>query len=237
MIRSVLSSSRSLLRRNPVVLPVRTLLQPSGFRQFHFTRAVRSEEKKAETPPETPAEDAAEKKETPTEEAKVEKTDLEKCQEQLAAKEKELAEMKKNYLTSLAEMQNLRQRTANDVTAAKKYGGQSVCKSMLDVADNIGIALKHTREEVSDENPQLKNFFEGIEMTQTIMMKSLEDNGVTKMEVEGLKFDPNFHEGLYDYEDPTKEPGTVGQVVKEGYMLKDRCLRAAQVGTIKAPKA
>jgi molecular chaperone GrpE len=51
----------------------------------------------------------------------------------------------------------------------------------------------------------------------------------------GEKFDPHFHDGLLQVEDATKTPGTVGMVLKSGYKMHDRCLRAAQVGTVKAP--
>ncbi len=57
------------------------------------------------------------------------------------------------------------------------------------------------------------------------------------MEALGKKADPNFHETLFTYEDPSKEPGTVGQVLKEGYLIHDRVLRAAQVGCVKKPAA
>ena len=51
----------------------------------------------------------------------------------------------------------------------------------------------------------------------------------------GDKFDPNVHEALFEYEDKDMEAGSLGQVLKIGYMFKDRCLRPAQAGTIKAP--
>lgn len=50
----------------------------------------------------------------------------------------------------------------------------------------------------------------------------------------GAKFDPNFHNALFQVEDPSREPGCVAQVMKEGYMLHERVLRPAQVGTTKA---
>jgi molecular chaperone GrpE len=52
----------------------------------------------------------------------------------------------------------------------------------------------------------------------------------------GDKFDPTLHEALFEYEDASKEPTTIGQIMKDGYKLKDRVIRAAQVGTIKAPQ-
>jgi len=38
---------------------------------------------------------------------------------------------------------------------------------------------------------------------------------------------------MFEYPDPEKEAGTVGQVVRPGYALNERVIRPAQVGTIK----
>jgi len=132
-------------------------------------------------------------------------------------------------------MQNLRTRTQNDVTSAKKYAGSEFAKSMLEVADNLSFAIKAATPDATDSNPKLKTFFEGVSMTQHALIKAFAANDVFMYKSLGEKFDPNIHMGLYQFEDSTKEPGTVGNVVKEGYKLSDRVLRAAQVGTIKAP--
>lgn len=52
----------------------------------------------------------------------------------------------------------------------------------------------------------------------------------------GDKFDPNIHEALFKIPD-ANEPETIGQVVKVGYKIKDRVLRAAQVGARVKPDA
>jgi molecular chaperone GrpE len=153
----------------------------------------------------------------------------------LEKKDAEIEELKKKYLTSLADMQNLRTRTQNDVNAAKKYAGTEFAKSMLEVADNLGFAIKAAAPDATDSNPKLKTFYEGVTMIQHALSKAFASNSVVMYKSLGEKFDPNLHNGLYQFEDPTKEPGTVGNVVKEGYKLSDRVLRAAQVGTIKAP--
>jgi hypothetical protein len=49
----------------------------------------------------------------------------------------------------------------------------------------------------------------------------------------GAKFDPNMHDGIFQFDDPTKPAGTVGAVMKAGYMLHDRVMRPATVGTIR----
>jgi len=48
-------------------------------------------------------------------------------------------------------------------------------------------------------------------------------------------FDPNIMMALFEMPVPDKEPGTVAQVLKTGYMLNDRVLRPADVGVVKKP--
>ena len=74
-------------------------------------------------------------------------------------------------------------------------------------------------------------------MTQKVVLQIFERNGLKKFDPLGEKFDPYFQEGLLQVEDPTKTPGTVAMVLKSGYKLHERCLRAAQVGTVKAPSS
>jgi molecular chaperone GrpE len=180
-----------------------------------------SEEKPAETKAEEKKEEKRDEKTEPTSE------DI------IAAKDKEIGELKNKYLSSLADMQNLRTRTTTDVNNAKKFGGQEILKSMLEVSDTLAMGIEHARPNVTDDKVEFKNFFEGVEMTRSVLLQAFAKHGVTPMVALDQKFDPNFHDGQFQYADENKVPGTVGTVTKEGYMLKDRVLRPAQVGTIK----
>ena len=57
------------------------------------------------------------------------------------------------------------------------------------------------------------------------------------MEPLGEKFDPNFHDAMFEAPDATREAGTVMHVAKPGYMLHERCLRAAGVGVVSKESA
>jgi molecular chaperone GrpE len=195
---------------------------PVAARSFHVSSRCLAEEKPAEPK-------AEEKKEEPKVEVKKEKTH----DEIIVEKDLELKDLKNKYLTSLAEMQNLRTRTTNEVNNAKKFGGQEILKSVLEVADTLSMGLEHARPKVTADNKDLKDFFEGVEMTRSVLLQAFAKHGVTPMNALGAKFDPNLHDGQFVYADETKEPNTVGTVIKEGYMLKERVLRPAQVGTIK----
>ena len=61
--------------------------------------------------------------------------------------------------------------------------------------------------------------------------------GLKRIEPLGDKFDPNFHEALFEAADASREPGTVMRVETPGYVLHERCLRAAGVGVVSKPKA
>jgi len=146
----------------------------------------------------------------------------------------ELADMKNQLLRSLAEQENIRSIARRDVEAARNFSVKSFAKSLLEVADNLDRALESVDQEEVSKNATLKTFVEGIEMTGNGLVKAFKSNGVESFcEQPGDEFDAEKHQALMEYEDPKSTPGTVGTVMKKGYMLNGRVLRAAEVGVIK----
>ena len=74
---------------------------------------------------------------------------------------------------------------------------------------------------------------EGIVMTQTDLLKVFASNGIEKFGEIGDTFDPGRYDAMFQYEDDSKEAGSVGQVIMQGYSFKDRALRPCQVGVVK----
>lgn len=150
--------------------------------------------------------------------------------------EKELKEAKDQLLRSLAEQENTRRIAKRDVQDARNFAVKSFAKSLLDTSDNLTRAMAVVPEEMrydKENNSILVNLYEGIEMTERELTKAFESNGLKKYGKVGDKFDPNMYSALYEYPDPEKEPGTVGQVIKVGFTLNDRVLRPAEVGVVK----
>jgi molecular chaperone GrpE len=146
----------------------------------------------------------------------------------------ENASLKDKVLRTLAEMENLRRRTEKEVADAKAYGVTSLARDMLTFADNLRRALENVPAEVREAaDNALKAFVEGIELTERDFLSRLTRHGVRKLEPKGQKFDPNFHEALYEAHDETIPPGTVAHVVEEGFAIGDRVLRPAKVGVAK----
>ncbi|KAG0254055.1 Mitochondrial matrix cochaperone [Mortierella polycephala] len=157
--------------------------------------------------------------------------------EALAVKDKQLAEIKDRLLRTLADMENLRQRTAKEVDTTKEYAIQKFAKDLLDTADILALALKNVpEEEVSESstNTHLKNLHVGLSMTRDELLKTLKRHGVEAFDPMNEKFDPNLHQANFQVPMPGKAPGTVFDVQKIGFMLKGRVLRPAQVGVVQS---
>ncbi|CAG9476922.1 GrpE protein homolog, mitochondrial, putative [Plasmodium vivax] len=141
--------------------------------------------------------------------------------------------LKEKYLSVLAENENLRHRYVKEIENSKLYCISNFAKSLLDVADNLSLAIKNINEESLKQNEEISNIYKGIQMTETILHNIFNKYGIDKYDPINEKFNPLFHEALFEINDDTKEKGTVATVVQQGYKIKDRILRAAKVGVVK----
>jgi molecular chaperone GrpE len=152
----------------------------------------------------------------------------------LAALETERSELKERLLRTLADMENLRRRTEREVQDARAYAVTNFARDMLNVADNVRRAVETVPAEARSEGGDLlKALVEGVELTERDLLKTLERHGVTRLAPEGERFDPNFHQAMFEVPNPDVPNGTVVQVVQAGYRIGDRVLRPALVGVAK----
>ena len=165
--------------------------------------------------------------------------ELEASEQEKIAKAMEMliaenAELKDRVLRGAAEMENLRHRTARDVRDAKTYAVTNFARDMLAIADNLNRAhslIPHESRVAAD--PSVLAFVEGVELTERSLLTALERHGVKKLEPEGQKFDPHFHQAMFEVPNPDVPNNTVVQVVQDGYVIADRMLRPAMVGVAK----
>ncbi len=110
---------------------------------------------------------------------------------------------------------------------------------MLTVVDNLSRALEHLPAEAhASADPSIRSLIEGVELTARDLETVLGRHGVKKLDPKGQKFDPNFHQAIFEAPDETVPSGTVSQVVQSGWTIGDRVLRPAMVGVSKGgPKA
>jgi molecular chaperone GrpE len=145
-----------------------------------------------------------------------------------------IAELKDKLLRTLAEMENLRKRTAREVADSRAYGIAAFARDVLGVADNMRRALDAVSPELrSSAEPGVRALIDGVELTERELVKALEKNGVHQFAPRGEKFDPNLHQAMFEVPDPSVPAGRVVEVVQPGYMIGERVLRPALVGVSK----
>jgi molecular chaperone GrpE len=144
------------------------------------------------------------------------------------------ADFKDKLLRTLAEMENLRKRTAREVTDARVYGVTSFARDMLAVADNMRRALDAVSPALrASAETGVKALIEGVELTERELLKALEKSGVHQFTPRGEKFDPNVHQAMFEVPNPSVPAGSIVEVVQPGYMIGERVLRPAMVGVSK----
>ncbi len=152
----------------------------------------------------------------------------------MAVLAKEAADLKDRLLRTLAEMENLRRRTEREVADARTYAVTNFARDVLGVADNMERAMQALDDEIrAKADAGVKALLDGVELTERELMKVMEKHGIKRLDPKGEKFDPNFHQAMFEMPDPTVPSGMVAQVVQPGYKIGDRVLRPALVGVSK----
>ena len=141
--------------------------------------------------------------------------------------EDKVKELEDRLLRSAAEVENIRKRSEKERSEAYKIGIGLFVKDFVPVLDNIERALASLRD--SDEI-NYESFVEGISATEKDIISLLEKHGIQQINPINEKFDPLFHEALFEAESDDHEPGFVTQVIEVGYVIDKRLIRAAKVG-------
>ena len=137
--------------------------------------------------------------------------------------EEKIQDLEKEKQYSTAEIVNLRQRYARERNTLVKFSSMNLASKILPVLDNLEKAI-------SIEDNESEKFIEGVNMTLKSLRNTLENEGVEKIDARDKLFDPSFMEAIAVIPTPEgKEPGSVVEIVEEGYMFHDRVLRPVKV--------
>ena len=137
-----------------------------------------------------------------------------------------MAELEKEIQYANAEVANARQRAARDRSEAIRYGGASLARRLLPMVDSLSKALESAEE---GENGA-ESVIEGVRMTLDGISSALEAEGASLIEAAGKPFDPTCMEAIATVPGPEgSQPGSVIEVIEQGYTFHDRVLRAARV--------
>ena len=145
----------------------------------------------------------------------------------------ENSDMRDRLLRTMAEMENVRRRTEREKADTARYAISNFARDVLTVGDNLHRTIEHVPAEAAAQDPALKSFLDGVELTERELLNVLERHGVTRIDPVGQRFDPNCHQAMYEVQNPDVPEGTVVDVMQAGYVIGDRCLRPALVAVAK----
>ncbi len=156
--------------------------------------------------------------------------------EELENLRQEAGQLKDQLLRTLAEMENLRKRAERERAEATLYAATNFARDILNVSDNLTRALDMAHADALKEASEpIRNLIAGVEVTHRELLNVFERHGIKRIEPKGEKFDPHFHQAVFEVPSADHPPGTVVEVLQAGFTIGDRVLRPAMVGVAKAP--
>ncbi|MDP1872837.1 nucleotide exchange factor GrpE [Phenylobacterium sp.] len=148
--------------------------------------------------------------------------------EMLEALKAENASLKEQVLRFAAEAENTKRRAEREANDARAYAIQKFARDLLGAADNLSRATAAAPADLDD--PAVKNFVLGVEMTEKALQTAFEGNGLKKIEPpRGEKFDPHKHQAMMEQPAADVGAGGVLQTLQSGYELFGRIVRPAMV--------
>lgn len=146
-------------------------------------------------------------------------------EDRLAETEAKLAELHDKYLRQVAEFDNYRKRTMKEKAELILNGAEKTITAFLPVLDDMERALKNM--EKAEDVAAVK---EGVELIFQKFIKTLETQGVKRIETENADFNTDLHEAIAQVPAPTDEmKGKVIDCVQTGYTLNDKVIRHSKV--------
>lgn len=128
-------------------------------------------------------------------------------------------------LREKAEQINYRRRKDEEVTRMLKYANEDLVMEMLPIIDNFESAIKMDDQNLEDE---VSKFLQGFKMIYCNLVSILEKFDAKPIDGNNKPFDPAYHQAVMT-EKSDMEPGMIIEVLRKGYILKDKVLRPAMV--------
>lgn len=149
----------------------------------------------------------------------------ERLQNELDEANEKIATLEDKYIRQVAEFDNYRKRTMKEKAELIKNGGERAIESILPVLDDFERALSNLSKDES-----AAEVMTGVELIYNKFVNILKQNGLQKMETEGVDFDTDYHEAIAMIPAPSEElKGKVLDCVQAGYILNDKVIRHAKV--------
>lgn len=151
-------------------------------------------------------------------------------EERLEEAERERDQFRTLALRYKADLENYKKRAASELDETRERANAQLLLKLIGLSDDFNRALDYIPEDTSGDG-----WVEGLRLTQRSIENVMQTEGLSRIEAAiGQPFDVYEHEAVFF--EPTNEvdEGTVVRVVRNGYKLRNRVLRAAQVSVAQA---
>src|ERR1700731_4084124 len=140
----------------------------------------------------------------------------------------EIVSLRDRLMRALAETENTRRQGERRVEEAQQYAITNFARELLQVVDNLRRAIQAGAADAKTKEKEGDGLTEGVAATERILTQILSRFGVEELGALNEPFDPMKHEAVMETDDTERPPGSVAQVLENGYRLHDRLLRPAR---------
>ena len=151
---------------------------------------------------------------------------LDPQEDEILVYKSKISSLEEALLRNQAELQNYKRRKDEEVARLLKYSEEDIILEFLPILDNFERAIKMDDDNLEDE---VSKFLEGFKMVYNQTKSLLEKFEVSEIEALDKPFDPNYHQAVITGLDEEKENGIVLEVMRKGYMYKDKVIRFSMV--------
>lgn len=149
---------------------------------------------------------------------------IEKLAQDLENEKKRSEEYLMRLKYAQADIENLKKRYDRQLEEAKKYGNEKLIVELLEIIDELEMAIK---PECSSDSAEA--VISGVAMTLKKLEKILKKEEVSPIECIGKPFDPSKHNAVAKIERNDVEDCTVIEEVRKGYVMKGKVIRPSIV--------
>jgi len=154
---------------------------------------------------------------------------VEQLKQQTEAKDKQLREYIAAYKSKTAETDEIRLRLQKENENRLEQIKADFFKKLIPIIDNFKRAID-SAQSYSD----YESLKQGIEMTYSQLLRTLQESGVETLSTSGRQFNPQTDEAFMteDTTDPDKD-NMIVEELEPGYLFKDKLLKPAKVKVAK----
>lgn len=158
--------------------------------------------------------------------------EVEDLQARLDEAEREKDQFRSMALRYRADLENYKKRATQELADTRERANSQLLLKLVGVADDFNRAVNFLPEDAVDVS-----WYEGVQLVQRSLENLLQSEGLSRIEAAiGQPFDVSQHEAVFF--EPTNDvsEGAVVRIIRDGYRLHSRVLRAAQVSVAQAPE-